>query len=91
MEYAKLINNELIFAPSDITIGQTHYIPPHPLWLAENGYKPIRYTEAPTEEGKYAVDHWEEMDEEIVQIWELLPLPDEISAEEFLSKLEAIL
>lgn len=56
--YAKLINSELVFDPSDITIGQTHYIPPHPSWLAENRYKPVRYTEAPTEEGMYAVDHF---------------------------------
>lgn len=89
--YAKLENSELVYAPRTITIGQTHYNPTPISWIQENGYKPIRYTEAPTEEGKYAVDHWEETETEIVQTWELLPLPDEISGDEFLAGLEALL
>lgn len=88
--YAKLINSELVFAPCTVTIGQTHYNPTPISWIQENGYKPVRYTESPTEEGKYAVDHWEETDEEIVQTWELVPLPDEISGDEFLARLEEI-
>lgn len=91
MKYAKLINSELVFAPRSVTIGQTHYNPTPISWLAENGYKPIHYTEAPTEEGMYAVDHWEETEEEIVQIWELLPLPDEIQNDEIIRRLEEIL
>lgn len=88
---AKLINSELVPAPRAITIGQTHYNPAPVSWLAENGYKPIRYTEAPTEEGKYAVSHWEDTETEIVQTWELLPLPDEIQNDEIIRRLEEIL
>lgn len=89
--YAKLINSELIFAPCAVTVGQTHYNPPPAVWLAENGYKPVYFTEAPAEEGYYAVPSWTETETGIVQTWTLEPVPDDISPEEFLEGLEAIL
>lgn len=91
MEYAKLIDGEPIFAPRTITIGQTHYNPTPAEWLAENGYKLVRYTEAPEQEGYYAEQNWTETDDEIVQTWELFPLPDEVSGDEFLAELEELL
>lgn len=89
--YAKLKNSELIYTPPVVKIGRTNYIPAPASWLEENGYKPVRYTEAPTEDGKYAVSHWVEMETEIVQEWELVPLPDEIQNDEIIRRLEEIL
>lgn len=91
MIYAKLENSELIYAPPVVKIGRTNYIPPPASWLEENGYKPVHYTEEPTEDGKYAVSHWAETESEIMQEWELIPLPDEIQNDEIIRRLEEIL
>lgn len=87
MTYAKLINSELVIAPSSITIGRTHYNPTPLSYLVDNGYKPIRYTDAPSDERFNAVSHWREDEDEIVQEWELVEKDEneEISDEEALA------
>lgn len=74
--YAKFINSELVFAPRTVTIGQTHYNPTPISWIKENGYKPIRYTDAPEQNGYYAEPRWTETETEIVQEWTLVPVPE---------------
>jgi hypothetical protein len=77
MNYAKLIEGELIFAPNPIKVGNA-YIgnPPGSVYEAE-GYKPVRYTDPPTEpgEGYQWQESWSETDTEIVQGWVLLEVP----------------
>lgn len=89
--YGKIINDTLSIAPRAVTVGQTHYNPAPLQWLAENGYKPVRYTDAPEQEGYYAVPSWTETEDEIVQEWELVPQPNEITSEEIEIALEEIL
>lgn len=77
MQYAKLINNYPSFAPNPILhAGLWHGNPPGSVYEAE-GYKPVRFTEPPTEpgEGYQWSETWSETDTEIVQGWELVEVP----------------
>jgi len=73
MKYAKLINNYPIYAPNPI-LHNGSYIgnPPGEIYEAE-GYKPVRYTDAPeTGIGYEAVEGWTETETEIIQTWEIV-------------------
>lgn len=75
--YAKLINSTLKRAPNKVQYnGNTVFNPPDNI-LAELGYLPVTYTDMPTEiaNGKHYESHWEQMETEIVQIWELVDDP----------------
>lgn len=79
MKYAKLIEGQPVFAPNPIHINDLWVGNPTPEMLTEEGYKPVRFTEAPTPEPGYiAVPGWEETEEEIVQMWTEEPEPDEV-------------
>ena len=77
MIYAKLIEDELVFAPNPIKVGDV-YIgnPPGEVYTAE-GYKPVVYNDRPTEpgEGYQWQETWGETAEEIVQDWVLVEVP----------------
>lgn len=84
MEYAKLINNTLSYAPNPILhAGLWYGNPPGSVYEAE-GYKPVRYTDPPTEptEGYQWIETWSETEDAILQGWELVPVPDDMSADE---------
>lgn len=73
MRYAKLINNFPVYAPNPILVDGA-YIgnPPGSVYEAE-GYKPVRYTDAPeTDIGYEAVEGWTETETEIIQTWEIV-------------------
>ena len=77
MKYAKLINNYPKYAQNPILhAGLWHGNPPAEVYLAE-GYKPVRYTDPPTEpsEGYQWQETWSETDTEIVQGWVLVEVP----------------
>ena len=77
MTYAKLIEGELNFAPNPIRVGENNIgNPPDEIYLAD-GYKPVRYTDPPTEprEGYQWQESWSETDTEIVQGWVLVEVP----------------
>ncbi len=82
MNYAKLLNGSISFAPNPILhdglwIGN----PPAEVYL-EAGFKSVRYTNPPEPEPGYiAVPGWVETAEEIVQVWTVEEEPDEISEE----------
>lgn len=83
MEYAKLIDGELILAPNPIDYNG-NYIgnPPAEIYEAA-GYKPVVFTDPPTvEEGYIAVPGWQDEGFEIVQVWHIEETPDEIDADE---------
>ena len=77
MRYAKLINSFPAYAPNPILHGGLWYgNPPDEIYTAE-GYKPVRYTDPPTEprEGYQWSEVWSETDTEIVQGWALVEVP----------------
>ena len=77
MKYAKLINDFPDYAPNPILHDGLWYgNPPAEVYLAE-GYKPVTFTEPPTEptEGYQWKESWSETDTEIVQGWELVDVP----------------
>lgn len=88
--YAKLQSGFLRSAPKAITLDGKTINNPYPEELEQLGYKPVLYTDMPTEvtEGKHWESGWEEGDK-IVQTWTLTDDPvypePELSAEEALN------
>ena len=82
MEYAKLIDNNIRFAPNPIIVGDRQIgNPPGEVYEAE-GYKPVTYIDPPeVEPGYIVVPGWEETDNAIVQTWTVEEEPDEVDAE----------
>ena len=77
--YGKLIDGNLQIAPKHLDTLDYHVYNPSPELYAEHGYKLVTFTdepEAPT--GYYYESGWEETGEEIVQIWTLHELPDDV-------------
>ena len=77
MKYAKLINNLPAYAPNPVLHDGLWYgNPPGEVYTAE-GYKPVTFTEPPTEptEGYQWVETWSETETEIVQGWVLVEVP----------------
>jgi hypothetical protein len=73
MRYAKLINSQPVYAQNPI-LHNGFYIgnPPDFVYEAE-GYKPVRFTDAPeTDIGYEAVEGWTETEIEIIQTWEIV-------------------
>ena len=70
MDYAKLIDGDLVLAPRKLRSGDTVVYNPPGALLREQGYKPLRYTDAPAaEEGYCVVSGWMETETEITQTW----------------------
>lgn len=92
--YAKLQNGMLRSAPKTVTWNGCTVNNPSADKLVELGYKPVIYTDMPTEvvEGKHYESTWEETDTEITQVWNLADDPvypePEPTAEERLDKVE---
>lgn len=92
--YAKLQNGMLHSAPKTVTWKGCTVNNPSADKLVELGYKPVRYTDMPTEnvEGKHYESTWEETEAEITQVWNLVDDPvypePEPTPEERLDKVE---
>ena len=89
--YAKLENGYLRSAPKTVQ-WQGHMVNnPSADKLAELGYKPVVYTDMPTEitEGKHWESGWTEEENAIRQVWKLVDDPvypePELSAEDALN------
>lgn len=92
--YAKLQNGMLRSAPKTVTWNGCTVNNPSAEKLMELGYKPVVYTDMPTdaETGKHYESSWTETEAEITQVWNLVddpvyPEPPE-TAEERLDKVE---
>ena len=91
--HAKLQNGFLRSAPKTITLDGKSINNPLPEELEQLGYKPVVYTDMPTEvtEGKHWESEWEEGDV-IRQVWKLVEDPvypePEPTPEERIKKLE---
>lgn len=82
MKYAKLIENNLVYAPNPIVVGDRQIGNPPGEVYTEHGYKVVTYTDPPEVEAGYiAVPGWEEQAEAIVQTWTIEEEPDEVDAE----------
>lgn len=89
--YAKLQNGCIRSAPKTIVLDGKTINNPLPEELEQIGYKPVVYTDTPTEvtEGKHWESSWEEEETEIKQVWTLVDDPvypePELSADEALN------
>ena len=78
MNYAKLIEGEIIFAPRKMqtVIGDTSYtvINPPAEMLEANGWEPVTYTDMPDDapDGYHYEAKYTEGNGEILQTWELV-------------------
>lgn len=73
MRYAKLINNFPSYATNPILHNGSYIGNPLGSVYEEEGYKPVRFTDAPeTDIGYTAVESWMETETEIVQTWEIV-------------------
>ena len=83
MNYGKLIDGNLVLAPRHYIEGDYQISNPTQEMLIARGYKPITYTDPPSEpdEGYIWVEKWYETDSDILQAWEQILEPDEINAE----------
>lgn len=92
--YAKLQNGFLRSAPKTIVLDGRTINNPLPEELERLGYKPVVYTDAPTEvtEGKHWESGWTEEENAIRQVWTLVDNPvypePEPTPEERISNLE---
>lgn len=92
--YAKLQNGILRSAPKTVQWRNCTVNNPSDDKLVELGYKPVRYTDMPTdaESGKHYESSWEETETEITQVWNLMDDPvypePEPTPEERLDKVE---
>lgn len=77
--YAKIINGQLHKAPKKLIVDSVQvWNAPAEAYLAQ-GWKPVVFTDAPeAPTGYYYESGWTEEDDEIVQTWTLVPLPDDI-------------
>lgn len=89
--HAKLKNGFLRSAPKIITLDGRTINNPYPEELEELGYKPVVYTDMPTEvaDGKHWESGWTEEENAIKQVWTLTDDPiypePELSADEALN------
>ena len=92
--YAKLHNGMLRSAPKTVTWNGCTVNNPSAEKLMELGYKPVVYTDMPTdaETGKHYESSWTETEAEITQVWNLADDPvypePEPTPEERLDKVE---
>lgn len=92
--YAKLQNGMLRSAPKTVTWNGCTVNNPSAEKLMELGYKPVAYTDMPTnaETGKHYESSWTETEAEITQVWNLADDPvypePEPTPEERLDKVE---
>lgn len=89
--HAKLSNGFLRSAPKTIVLDGHTINNPLPEELERLGYKPVVYTDMPTEvtEGKHWESGWTDGETEITQVWKLVDDPiypePELSAEDALN------
>lgn len=88
--HAKLQNGFLRSAPKTIVLDGKSINNPLPEELEQLGYKPVVYTDMPTEvtDGKHWESSWTETDTDIKQVWMLVE--DVVMPEEELTADEAL-
>lgn len=90
--YGQLINGVLRIAPKKVAYGDNIiYNPPGEVYEAL-GYYPITYTDMPDDapDGYHYESAWEQIGEQIVEVWHLEEDSDEISDDEALGILMGV-
>jgi len=73
MKYAKLINDNLQYAPNKIILDDAVVYNPSGEMLIDLGYLPVIYTDPPTTPDNYVLrSEWIEQNDAIVQTWTLV-------------------
>ena len=76
LKYAKLINNQIHYAPNPFKVGDRVIGNPNDSVYVEAGYLPVVTTEPPeTDAQHYATPHWAEQNNQIVQSWTIEEIP----------------
>lgn len=76
MNYAKLIDGAIVYAPCKLTVDEYVVYNPTTEMLIADGWKPVVYTDPPeVDPGCIAVPGWEETETEIVQTWTVEEVP----------------
>ena len=90
MKFGKLTNGNLVFAPYPLTVDGKDIFTTDATIYAAQGYKPVVYTDYPSDEKTYTAS-WVETATEIVRAWtETQPPTPEPTESERLSQLETI-
>lgn len=86
MNYARLINGVILFAPNKIKDGETTIYNPPAEMLEELGYLPVVNVPCPdAPEGYYYAHSWTEEDGTITDVWTLEEMPEDDSPEAILN------
>lgn len=81
--YGFLENETLHHAPNPMVIGDNRVWNPTDEQYETAGYKSIIFVDPPEiESGYHAESGWEEREDEIVQVWEIVKDPDDIDETE---------
>ena len=82
MNYAKVVNGDLLYAPRTLSTESVVVYNPMPELLIAQGYRPVQYTQRPEAEAGYvAVPGWTETEDAVIQLWTLEPEGDISDAE----------
>ena len=91
MKYGKLINGNLIAYRQPIRTQNGDIFTNDGEIIIQYGFKEIIETPKPeTESGYYAVPHWEETETQILQVWDIFPLPEPSPEEQLEDAKEAL-
>lgn len=89
MRYAKLVDGYPSYAPKRVIVGDKWVYNPVAEHLTELGFLPVVEAAPPeTDENHYAVPSWEIVNDEIVESWSVLEIPDYATAEDYEKSLE---
>lgn len=84
MRYAKLVNSFPSYAPRRMIIGDKWVYNPTAEQLTEVGYLPVVESGPPeTDEQHYAVPAWAIVNNEIIESWSVLELPDYATEQDY--------
>lgn len=92
--YGKLVNGSLFTSPKNVEYDNKIIINPKEDILLALGYFPVIYTDIPSNasDGYHYESHWEQRENEIVQVWNLVEdVEKETSIEERVYELEEAL
>lgn len=69
--YAKLIDGQLVPMHQPLKIGGKDTFTNDPAVMLSQGFKPVVFTDPPTQDGYYAISEWVDTGDAITQVWAL--------------------
>ena len=77
MRFGKLENGRLIRFKNPLRVDGKDIFTNDPVLLLAYGWKEVIFTNPEEREGYYHVQHWEETDTQIIQVWTYEPIESE--------------